>query len=65
MPLLRFVACLDAVEQIVAAERMAFVSDMASVVSGIFAEKGSNPIAARLDLLGDIASGVFNGDPAE
>lgn len=65
MPLPRFVACLDAVEQILASERTAFVSDMSAVVAGLFAKKGTNPIGKHLDLLDSVMRGGFSGNTAK
>ncbi len=65
MPLPRFVACLDAVEQILASERTAFVSDMTAVVAGMFAKKGTNPTKKHLDLLDRVMRGGFNGDQSK
>ena len=61
MPLPRFLACLDAAEQTTAAERKAFVLDMSTVVSGLFAGKGKDPIGKHLELLGTVASGASDG----
>ncbi len=62
MPLPRFVACLDAVEQILASERAAFVSDMSAVVAGMFAKKGTNPTKEHLDLLHSVTRGGLGGN---
>lgn len=58
----RFVACLDAVEQILASERTAFVSDMAAVVASMFAKKGTNPMKEHLDRLDGVMRGGFSGN---
>lgn len=63
MTLPRFVATVDAVEQIQASERIAFVSDMASVVASAFAKKGKNPLGDHLDTLEDVAKGGLSGNP--
>lgn len=62
MSLRRFVACLDAVEQVLAAERTAFVGDMSAVVAGLFAKKGSNPVKEHLNLLDEVMRGGFCGN---
>lgn len=61
MPLPRFIQCLSAVERILASERAAFVADMATVVAGAFAKKGTNPIKDHLEALDQVIRGGIHG----
>ncbi len=62
MPLDRFVATLDAVEQVEARERTAFVSDLSAVAAGMFSKKGAKSLQEHLDLLGRAVNGGFGGN---
>ena len=62
MPLARFAACIETVEQVEAAERIAFVTDLGTVVSGAFAGKGKNPIKEHVDLLDKVRLGKRDGN---
>jgi hypothetical protein len=62
MPLDRFVATLDAVEQVEARERTAFVSDLSAVAAGMFSKKGGKALQEHLNLLAAATSGGFGGN---
>lgn len=62
MTLLNFVVTLDAVNRVSAAERIDLVTDIATVASGLYAKKGSNPIKAHIDLLEGVLYGDANGN---
>lgn len=62
MPLTRFAVCLEAVDQVTAADRQDFVIDMSTVVSSIFAKKGTNPVGKHVDLLASAARGEHGKD---
>lgn len=60
-PLDIFMMTLHAIDQIEAAARVAFVSDITAVVSGMYADpkaKGPSPLTTHLEVLTDVIKGA-------
>ena len=56
----QFLMFVDAVKQIEAEERIAFVTDMTTVVGSLFSKE--SPVREHIGLLKDLAAGAKNDD---